>query len=153
MNLHENIHRVKQMMGIINEDDKAAKVHKLIDDMGLITTIKLFGGYENIINMYGDGIITRDIKIKTIQLLVGEIINEMNDTRFSVSDIGELPIWCGQPDDSVKQIEFFYPDFVSIDVYTGYKYVKYVKSFTQKYDELSDDTLDEVFEIIVSKKL
>ena len=46
MNLQENIDRIQSMMGIITENDRPSKIDRMINDIGLGSTIKFFGGYE-----------------------------------------------------------------------------------------------------------
>lgn len=149
MNLHENIHRIHQMMGVINEDDKSAKISKMIDKMGLYYTIKLFGGYDTIKNMYGDSInLTNEQKIGFIKDVVQDLSKETNSTGVSIYTLGLNAIPYGTPDDNgnAQQIEYFYSDTVSIDVYHEY-YHKL--SYNMKYTDLDDKSLDDVFLFMV----
>ena len=54
-------------MGVINEDDKSTKIYNMVDEMGLMTAIKFFGSYDNIVDMYGGSInLTKEKKIDLI---------------------------------------------------------------------------------------
>ena len=148
MNLQENINRIHQMMGVINEDDKSAKISKMIDKMGLYYTIKLFGGYDSIMNMYGDSInLTNENKIGFIKDVVQDLSKENNSTGVSIYTLGLNAVPYGTPDDNTaQQIEYFYSDTVSIDVYEG-GYHKL--SYNKKYTDLDDKSLDDVFLFMV----
>ena len=151
MNLHENIHRIQSMMGIINEDNKTAKIHKMINDTGLSNTIKFFGGYYNIMDMFGVDIyggdinLTREQKIDFIREVIENLSNRYNSTALSIYDLGMSPIRLGEPEegDNLLQIEYFNPDFVSIDIIDADDIN--IGGYTQKYTELSDEVLDKIF--------
>ena len=148
MNLQENINRIHQMMGVINEDDKSAKIRKMIDKMGLYHIIKLFGGYDSIKNMYGDSLnLTNENKIGFIKDVVQDLSKENNSTGVSIYTLGLNAVPYGTPDDdTAQQIEYFYSDTVTIDVYEG-GYHKL--SYNKKYTDLDDKSLDDVFLFMV----
>lgn len=148
MNLIEDIHRIHQMMGVINEDDKSAKIQKMIDKMGLYYTIKLFGGYDTIMDMYGNSLnLTNENKIDFIKDEVQHISKEINTTGVSVYVLGLNAVPYGTPDDdTTQQIEDFYSDTVSINVYEG-GYHKF--ECKKKYTDLDDKSLDDVFLFMV----
>jgi hypothetical protein len=146
MNLQENIHRLQSMMGIINEDDKSAKIIKMIEDMGLMTTIKFFGDYDTVKKHLGGGI-TREYQIQFIEDAVQHLSNPHNSTGISIYELGLNAIPFGtSDDDEQQQIEYFGPGFVTIDVY-GDGYHK--SSFTENYENLDDYTLNDVFLFMV----
>ena len=45
MNLHENIHRIHQMMGVITENDRGETIKNLVDRLGVSDAIKMVGNY------------------------------------------------------------------------------------------------------------
>ena len=145
MNLQENIHSLQSMMGIINEDDKSAKIIKMIEDMGLMTTIKFFGDYDTVKKHLGGGI-TREYQIQFIEDVVQQLSKGNNQTGVSIYELGLNSIPYGTIDDEVQQIEYFGPGFVTIDVY-GDGYHK--SSFTENYENLDDYTLNDVFLFMV----
>jgi hypothetical protein len=124
MNLQENIHRIQSVMGIINEDDKSAKIIKMIEDMGLMTAIKFFDGYDNIKNIYGN-IFTKEYKIKFIQDSVQYLSKKNNSNGVSIYGLGLNPIPFGAHDDNeLQQIEYFNMNYITIDIYKDGKNVK-----------------------------
>jgi len=147
MNLQENIHRIHQMMGIINEDDKTTKIQKIIDKMGLYYTIKLFGGYDTIKNMYGDSFnLTKEDKIDFIKDSVQHLAKPYNTIGISIYELGLNPVPYSISGDEVLQIEYFGPESVMIDVY----YEGYHKSdFAEKYENFDNHTLNDVFLFMV----
>jgi hypothetical protein len=52
MNLHENINRIQEMMGIISEN-KNSTISKMVDLMGVNETILYIGGIDNFNDMGG----------------------------------------------------------------------------------------------------
>ena len=147
MNLQENINRIHQMMGVISEDKKSTIINS-IKDMGLSDAIMYFGGYDRIKDY-----VTEEDKISYIQYKVGEIADERGDLGVSVHETGELPIFYNESDDTISQIEYFYPTFVTIETYGGYKNETYQGKFTVKYENLPDDVFDEVFDFILNLEL
>lgn len=134
------------MMGIINEDDKTAKIMNIIDEMGLMTAINFFGGYDNIKSMYGDSInLTNENKIDFIKDVVQHLNTDL--AGVSIYELGLNAIPYGTSDDDTEQqIEYFYSDTVSIDVYKdGYHKLSYNK----KYTDLDDTSLNDVFLFMV----
>jgi hypothetical protein len=65
MNLQENIDRIHQMMGIINEN----KVADIIQEMGLYNAIRYFGGYDNLEKKMGDYVLSNDEMICVMCLM------------------------------------------------------------------------------------
>ncbi len=55
----------------------------------------------------------------------------------------------GSPDDELHQIEYFNPEYVTIDVYDGEDYERHKSSYKERYEDLDDNTLDEVFLFMV----
>jgi len=157
MNLQENIHRIQSMMGVINEDDKTAKIHKMINDTGLVNTIKFFGGYYNIMDMFGvdmyggDINLTREQKIDFIREVISNVSKRYNSTSLSIYDLGMSPIRLGEPEpgENLQQIEHFNDGFVTIDVYGEDNFSVNIGAYTSKYEDLSDEELNKVFIFMV----
>lgn len=147
MNLQENIDRIHQMMGVITEDRKSVII-KFIKDMGLYDAIEYFGSYD-ILKDY----VTKEDKISYIQHKVGEIADEFGGSGFSIHEVGGLPIFYNESDDTISQIEYFNPTFVTIDTYGGYKNETYQGGFTVNYERLPDDVFYEVFDFMINLKL
>ena len=145
MNLQENIHRIQSMMGIINEN----KVVDIIQEMGLYDAIRYFGGYDNLTKMMGDYVLSNEDMIGFIKEVVKHLADKYDDDGVSVWDLDMSPITIGHPDDELQQIEYFSPRFLSIYVYEGKNYEDEVGQFTEQYEDLDDNTLDEVFLFMV----
>jgi hypothetical protein len=153
MNLQEDIHRIHEIMGgVITEDDKTAKIHKMINDIGLFNTIKFFGGYHNIIDMFGGDInLTKEQKINFIREVIENLLNTYNSTFLSIYDLGMSPIRLYEPKSgqNLQQIEKFKKGFVTIDVYGGVLNNEGIGGYNRKYEDLSDEILNKVFIFMV----
>jgi len=157
MNLQENIHRIQSMMGVISEDDNITKISKMIDDIGLSNTIKFFGGYYNIsdmfgVDMYGGDInLTKEQKIDFIKEVVSNLSNSYGLTSLSIDDLGMSPIRIGEPEpgENLQQIENFSDRYVTIDIYGEENFSVNIGAYTEEYEELSDETLNKVFIFMV----
>ena len=157
MNLQENIHRIQSMMGVINEDNDKSKIVKMINDVGPITTIKFFGGYDNIKSLYGD-IFTKENKIKIIIEMVTDIhqsIGDNDSVEVWLTDIGREPIEYNGLNNAgtrydYQRIEVLYRDGVIIygygDKYSGQD----MGSFERNYEDLSDEELEEIINTIMN---
>jgi hypothetical protein len=145
MNLQEQTNRIKQMMGVIKEsEDKGKSITKIIKDMGLYDAMRYFGNYD-LIKDY----VTKEDKISYIRYKVGEIADELGSSGFAVHEVGREPILYYDSDETISQIEYFNPGFVSVDVYGGYKKETEMGGFTMNYERLPDDVFDEVFDFMV----
>ena len=145
MNLQENIHRIQSMMGVINEN----KVGDIIQDMGVYDAIRYFGGYDNLTKMMGDYVFSNEEMIDFINDVVKHLAEERNSTGISTYELNMDAIPYGSPGDELHQIEYFHSDFVTVDVYDGEDYERHKSSFTERYTDLDDNTLDEVFLFMV----
>ena len=145
MNLNENIHRIHQMMGIINEN----KVVDVVQEMGLYQAIRYFGGYDNLTKMMGDYVFSNEEMIDFINDVVKHLAEERNSTGISTYELNMDAIPYGSPDDELHQIEYFNPNFLTFYVYEGENYHDEVGNFTERYEDLDDNTLDEVFLFMV----
>ena len=149
MNLHENIHRIHQMMGVINEDTRKNAVNRMIDTMGLSGTIDFLGGYDPIL----DDIVTKDDKIKYIREIVSDIADDFGGgVGFSIHEVGLDPIEFYKTDKEEQLIEFFTPYKVVVDSYGGYKYDSHLFNFTLRYEDLEDEMFDKVFRYLIEIK-
>ena len=146
MNLQENINRIQSMMGIINEN----KVGDIIQEMGLYDAIRYFGGYDNLTKKMGDYVLSNEDMIGFIKEVVQHLSDKYNDNGVSVWDLDMSPITIGHPDEELQQIEYFSSyGFVSINVYTDEHYNTDRGGYTERYEDLDDNTLDEVFLFMV----
>jgi hypothetical protein len=142
MNLQENINRIHQMMGIINEN----KIADIIQEMGLYDAIRYFGGYDNLEKRMEGYVLSNDEMIRFIKDVVKHLCDVFNAISISATfDLEMGPIQYGQPDDELQNIDIFSQDFVTVDVYGGRNYDDHMESFTEEYENLDDNTLDDVF--------
>jgi hypothetical protein len=103
MNIIENIHRIHQMMGVINEDTRKNAVNRMIDTMGLSGTIDFLGDYNPIL----DDIVTKDDKISYIRETVEDIADDFGGgVGFSVHEIGLDPVEFSRTDEEEQLIEY-----------------------------------------------
>ena len=145
MNLQEQTNRIKQMMGVINEN----KVVDIIQEMGLYDAIRYFGGYDNVTKKMGDYVLSNDDMIWFIMDVVKHLSNNYGQYGVSVWDLDMNPIMMGHPDEDLQQIEYFNPMGLSIHIYEGKDYDRHRGSFNERYEDLDDNTLDEVFLFMV----
>ena len=145
MNLNENINRIHQMMGIINEN----KVINIISELGLYDAIRYFGGYDKVTKLMGDYVFSNEEMIDFIRDATRHLAEKHNSTGISTYELNMNAIPYGSPDEELHQIEYFNPDFVTVDVYDGEDYERHKSSFTERYEDLDDNTLDEVFLFMV----
>jgi len=149
MNLQENIYRIHQMMGVINEDTQHKGINRMIDKMGLSGTIEFMGGYDSIL----DNIVTKDDKISYIRETVSDIADDFGGgVGFSVHEIGLDPVEFSRTDEEEQLIEYFTPYKVEVDSYGGYKYDSHLFNFALRYEDLEDEMFDEVFRFIIECK-
>ena len=136
---------IETIKSIINEN----KVGDIIQEMGLYDAIRYFGGYDNLTKMMGDYVFSNEEMIDFIRNVVTHLASKHNSTGISTYELEMNHIPYGSPDDELHQIDYFNPDFVTIDVYDGEDYNRHKGSFTERYEDLDDNTLDEVFLFMV----
>jgi hypothetical protein len=136
---------IETIKSIINEN----KVVDIIQEMGLYDAIRYFGEYDKVTKLMGDYVFSNEDMIWFIIDVVKHLVNKYNDDGISVWDLDMSPIMMGHPDEELHQIEYFNPDFLTIDVYEGENYEKDKGNYTERYTDLDDNTLDEVFLFMV----
>jgi hypothetical protein len=143
MNLQENIRR------ILREESKKDFVKVMIDNYGLYDTIKYVGGYDKIEPFIEDIDISKEDKIDFIKNVVIRLAELHHEDGISMFELGENPMLYGESDDQLEQIEYFNPEGVYVDVYTGHEFDTHYRSFTERYEDLNDDILDEVYKFMI----
>jgi hypothetical protein len=105
------------------------------------------GGYERILNTIGHEYFTNDDKIEFIRQVIYNLSKKYNSTSVFIYDLGMSPIRLGEPKpgENLQQIEHFNEGFVTIDVYGEDNFSVNIGAYTEKYETLSDETLDNVF--------
>ena len=137
----ENIHRIHQMMGVINEDEKTTKIQKIIDKMGLSTTIKLMGGIDGFKEMTKDILHSHEEKILFIKNHIQKLLEDWEVENVSVRDLDASPIPYGIPDEKQK-ITHFGPEHVTIKTHEG-------ENYNKQYENLDDNTINEIYIYLV----
>lgn len=150
MNLQENIYRIHQMMGVINEDTQNKGINRMIDKMGLSGTIEFMGGYDSIL----DNIVTKDDKINYIRETVSDISDDFGGggVGFSVHEVGLDPIEFSKTDEEEQLIEYLAPYEVEVDTYGGYKFGTHLFKIALRYEDLEDEMFDKVFRYLIEIK-
>lgn len=146
MNLYENIQRINKL---ISEDRKDETIKTMIDKYGLNHVVKLIGGYDTVLNILGNEYFTDDIKIKYVK----DKVNDLSDNYgggVGLAEIGESPIFYGENEDTLKQIEYLGKNFVYVDVYKG-NGESYTGDFSVTYDTLPTQVLDELFRVLLNQ--
>ena len=139
MKLYENIQRIKSMMGGINEDKHSIVIKKMIDELGMISTIKMVGNIDLIEPYLKEVDKTNYIKDKVAELGRGGV---------SLREIGEEPIFFDEVNDDHKQIGYLGKDRAYIDIYyRGHN----VGDNRVVYESLPSQIVDEIFRMLVRK--
>ena len=139
MNLYEDIHRIQSMMGVITVDNKNNVIRKMIDNIGIMNTIKMVGDY------YAIEPFLEDVdKINYIK----EKVSKLGQGGVGFFEMDEEPILVYKNGNDVKQIEFLGKDRAYINIY--YRNAK-VGDERVLYEDLPGQILDELTEILINK--
>ena len=141
MNLQENIHRIHEIMGGVITEDRMNKVIKnMIDDMGVENTFKMVGDYDLVEKYFTD-----EDKINYIK----DQFHKINDGNFfTLNQISQSPIRITKEDEEeLHQIEGLHKDNVTVVKYVPTGVMKYYP----KYEELSSETIDKLFRMLLSQ--
>jgi hypothetical protein len=132
------------MMGVITEDETPL-IRKMVDEIGLINTIKMIGNYYTI-EPY-----LKDIdKVNFIKDKVAELCDEFDNTGFFLNQIDVEPIHFSDDDNELRQIEYLYKNRVMIDVYDE-DMGSYLGDYGIQYENLPSQIIEELFEILLDK--
>ena len=146
MNLQENIYRIQ---GLMITEGKEGVINSMIDKHGLLYTIKFLGGYDRVKRMNTPLKLSKFQKIEFIKEVVNKMSEELGSNGFGVADTYESPIFVGDNDELLSQIEYFTNEYVYIDLY--YKDTDAHKGdMTIKYENLDESVLDDVFEFMLN---
>ena len=148
MNLQEQISRIHSILGLteskltLSDNSRLNNLlNKAIESVGLTTAIKLFGGGEEIKEYINNTKFSRENKIEFIKYVYSEI----GGTSFS--EVYENPIHYPSNDETHEEVAYMTSEVVIIDVYGGYEYNNHIREFEVPYEDLSDDMIDEIFDI------
>jgi len=142
MNLQENIHRIHQMMGVINEDNRPNVIKKMIDDLGVTIAIKMVGNYYAI-----------EPYLKVIDKVnfIKEKVRELSDDGAGVGlqEIDEEPLHYSDEDGEIHQIEWLGITSVDISVYED-EYSGHLRDYYVKYEGLPVEIIEQLVEILLN---
>ena len=139
MNLQENIHRIHQMMGVINEDNRPNVFKKMIDELGITNAIKMAGNYYAI-----EPYLKEIDKVNFIK----DKVTKINDDGVDLYEIGEEPIIYEEEDGEIHQIESLGNVSVNIRAYQDMGSILY--DYYVKYESLPSQIIEELVEILLN---
>ena len=129
------------MKFIIKESKFKETIIDNIDNNGLLDTLKITNmTFTKLFSMIGMDFLTNKIMIQFIKDVVDK------NGSFSVYDIDVDPIRYNKAGDEYRDISYFGPKFVAVDVYSGYNNLG---NFHVRYESLDDDKLMEVFDLVM----
>ena len=139
MKLYEDIHKIQSMMGVITEDNKNNVIRKMVDSLGLKTTIEMVGDYYAI-----EPYLTDVDKVNYIK----DRVSELGRGGISFHDMDEDSILVYKNGNEVKQIEFLGKDRAYINTYHRNALVGDERVL---YEDLPGQIIDELTEILINK--
>ena len=158
MNLQENIHRIKEVMGMVqkkldgsetitlNENTSESILNKMIDELGLYNTIRMVGSYEDLLNHINPEDISESDKIKFIRDVVTSKGPEISGREsISIYDLGVKPIWYDEYKNKIRVITTMYKNGVKVNVYIN---EIYDDSGMILYSHMPEDAIDRVFKVL-----
>jgi len=144
MNLQENIDRIHQMMGVINEDNRPNVFKKMIDELGITNAIKMAGNYYAI-----EPYLKEIDKVNFIKEKVSQISDEWGVNGFGLVEVDSAPIFYSEDENELRQIEYLGRNQLYIDVYKDGN--SHVGDLNVKYESLPGQIIDELVEILINK--
>ena len=140
MNLYEDIHRIHQMMGVINEDNRPNVFKKMIDELGVTSAIKMAGNYYTI-EPY--------LKVVDKVNFIKDKVNELNDGRsIHLSVINGDTIHYSEKDGKLQLIEWLGKDSVTVKTYGDND--NYIGTFYVNYESLPSQIIEQLVEILLN---
>lgn len=152
MNLQENIHRIHQMMGVINEDNRGELFKNVVNKHGVYYAIKLMGGFDYSVDEY----LSNEDKIKFIKDVVTKLCEKYDDVEVSSLELDSFPIIYDETDDESQVIEYYRPEDIIIERYKissddDYDDDNYLGRFRETYEELTHSLINEIFYLMLEK--
>jgi hypothetical protein len=144
MNLQENIERIHEIMGVINEDNRPNIIKKMVDELGITTVIKMVGDYH-IIEPY----LNKEDKINFIKEIVMMWMKVSHQPGISILEVIDEPIDCGSDEEFIRQTQLLTKDGAFVDVFINKPLGMGLDSLIVPYEELPEDTLDKVYETTI----
>ena len=146
MRLRETIKKI-----IKEETNSNSKIQRMLDEVGLATTIKFFGGFGNFYDKVGNDDITRQHKIDFIKdyfITNRQYFVQEGGNLFM--DYGAQPILFYEDDEQIKQIEAFSDKVIYVDLYVKDEDGDSWSEVEElPYEDVPDDVLDELFYFVM----
>jgi hypothetical protein len=143
MNLQENIDRIHQMMGVINENNRPNVFRNMVDDIGIANAIKMVGNYYEI-----EPYLKEIDKVNFIKEKVAKLCEEFGG-GVGLMEIDEEPIHYDEGENEIEQIEYLGKNGVTVDVYDA-NMDGHLGNFIVKYESLPSQIIDELVEILLN---
>ena len=142
MNLQENIDRIHQMMGVINEDNRPNVIKNMIDELGIISAIKMAGNYYTI-----EPYLKEIDKVNFIK----ERVRELGDGNgFGMTEIDEEPLHYGETEDGeLHQIEWLGTKSADVSVYND-EMGAHLNDYYVNYESLPSQIIEQLVEILLN---
>lgn len=142
MNLIENIQRINTL---ISENERDRAIRNMIDKMGVADAIKMTGNYYMI-----EPYLKKIDKINYVKERVSQISDEFGGNGFGLVEIDSPPIFYGEDENELRQIEYLGRKQLYVDVYSSDNNSN-IGDFKVQYESLPGQILDELVEILINK--
>jgi hypothetical protein len=134
----------ESVLRVLKEETFRARIINMIEKDGLLQALKLTNmSYTKLFSLIGDEWLTRKVKQKFIRNVM-----DMLEYGFGLSEIGHEPIFYGENEDEIRQIDYLGKNMVAIDVLSKSTREE-DGSFNITYSALDDRIIDEIFDVIV----
>jgi hypothetical protein len=131
------------MMGVITEDNKNNVIRKMIDNIGIMNTIKMVGNYYAI-----EPYLKEVDKVNFIKEKVAKLCEEFGG-GVGLIEIDEEPIHYDEGENEIEQIEYLGKNGVVVDVY-DIDMDGHMGNFNVKYENLPSQIIEELVEILLN---
>jgi frataxin-like iron-binding protein CyaY len=134
----------ESVLRVLKEETFRARIINMIEKDGLLQALKVTNmSYTKLFSLIGDEWLTRKVKQKFIKNVM-----DMLEYGFGLSEIGHEPIFYGENEDEIRQIDYLGKNMVAIDVLSKSTREE-DGSFNITYSALDDRIIDEIFDVIV----
>ena len=142
MNLIENIQRINTL---ISENDRDKAIRNMIDKMGVADAIKMTGNYYMI-----EPYLKKIDKVNYVKERVSQLCDDFGGNGFGLVEIDEAPLFYGEDEYELRQIEYLGRKQLYVDVYSSESNSN-MGDFKVQYESLPGQILDELVEILINK--
>jgi len=142
MNIQRHIRKV------LNEEDskRQEQIQKMINEVGFLQTSKVFGGIKRTLQLLGEELLTKKMKIEIINDLVYNHENEY----ITLDGMGENPYRIGKFDGEISQIEMLEPTEVVVYHYGGDLYDEELDEVYHSYRDLTNFIINDLFNMVIN---